>query len=382
MAPVTPPRRRAIVALKNRGHSYRAVTVAQNFALKSRVKLVELLVSLSVAKFVRSAPRRLANGVGTLAVVICFAVLAGSVFLFVRVVPKERFVEYRMSELQDTPIAIAAGNDGSIWFTIDHADAIGRVRNGHVERLPTSSRNVEPLGLAVAADGSAWYTDLTARAIARISSAGEIARFVLDTPIARLGRLAIAPDGAAWFADPTGYGMTKLKDGVFSRYQIESARGGPYGVAVTADGAIWATLQNGNQLLRVAIDGTGTTFDLPRGGAVPTDIAAGSDGSVWFLQFRLNRIGRFKDGKFSDVEAGQENAGLSGIAVAPNEDVWFGMMRRASLGRLRNGHIAVFALPRDNARPFSVTVDRDGNVWYADISGFVGMLPAKYAGAG
>jgi virginiamycin B lyase len=175
--------------------------------------------------------------------------------------------------------------------------------------------------------------------------------------------------------------MTRLKDGVFSRYQIESARGGPYGVAVAADGAIWATLQNGNQLLQIAADGTGKTFDLPRGGAVPTDVAVGSGGSVWFLQFRANRIGRFKDGQFWDIEAGRENAGLSGIAVAPNDDVWFGMMRSASLGRLRNGHIEVFPLPRDHARPFSVAVDRDGNVWYADISGFVGMLPARYAGA-
>ena len=339
-------------------------------------------MSLSIPKFVRSAPRRLVNlGIGTRAAVLGIAFLAGGALLLVRAVQEEKFVEYRMGEPQDAPIAIAAGTDGSVWFTIDHSDAIGRVRNGRVERLPTSSRNIEPLGLAVAADGSAWYTDLAARAVVRISSVGEIARFVLDTPIARLGRLAIAPDGAAWFADTTGYGMTRLKDGVFTRYQIESARGGPYGVAVTADGGIWATLQNGNQLLRLAADGTGRTFDLPRGGAVPTDVAIGSDGSVWFLQFRGNRIGRFKDGQFSEVEVGQENAGLSGIAVAPNDDVWFGMMRRASLGRLRNGKLAVFALPRDNARPFSVTVDRDGNVWYADISGFVGMLPAKHAGA-
>ena len=138
-----------------------------------------------------------------------------------RAVPEEKFVEYRMGEPQDAPIAIAAGADGSIWFTIDHADAIGRVRNGRVERLATSNRNIEPLGLAVAADGSAWYTDLAARAIARMSSAGEIERFVLDTPITRLGRLAIAPDGAAWFADLTGYGVTRLKDGVFTRHQIE-----------------------------------------------------------------------------------------------------------------------------------------------------------------
>ena len=319
-------------------------------------------------------------GIGAVAAVFGVAVPVGGAFLLLGA-PREKFVEYRMDQPDDAPIAIAAGTDGSIWFTIDHADAMGRLRNGHIERLPTSSRNIEPLGLAVAADGSAWYTDLAARAIAHIDSDGKIERFVLDTPIVRLARLALAPDGAAWFADPTGYGMTKLKDGVFSRYQIESARGGPYGVAVAADGAIWATLQNGNQLLQIAADGTGKTFDLPRGGAVPTDVAIGSDGSVWFLQFRANRIGQFKDGQFWDVEADRENAGLSGIAVAPNDDVWFGMMRRASLGRLRNGHIEVFALPRDHARPFSVAVDRDGNVWYADISGFVGMLPAKYAGA-
>ncbi|TXL82228.1 hypothetical protein FHP25_00585 [Vineibacter terrae] len=320
-------------------------------------------------------------GTRKLAVVIGIIVLAGGALLPVDTTPEARFVEHRMSEPQDSPIAIAAGADGSIWFTIDRADAIGRLRNGRIERLPTPSRNIEPLGLAVAADGSAWYTDLAGRGITRIGSAGEIARFVLDTPITRLGRLAIAPDGAAWFADQTGYGMTRLKDGVFTRFQIESARGGPYGVAVAADGAVWATLQSGNQLLQLAADGTSRTINLPRDGAVPTDVAVGADGSVWFLQFRANRIGRFKDGQFSDVEASRENAGLSGIAVAPNGDVWFGMLRRASLGRLRDGHIAVFALPRDNARPFSVAVDRDGNVWYADITGFVGMLPARSAGA-
>jgi virginiamycin B lyase len=316
-----------------------------------------------------------------LAAVLGVVALVASAILLMRALAPVGFVEYRMSEAQDAPIAIAAGADGTIWFTIDHAEVIGRLRDGRIERLPTSTRNIEPLGLAVAADGSAWYTDIATRAIAHITVAGEIARFVLDTPIARLGRLAIAPDGAVWFADPTGYGMTSLKDGVFARHRIEASRGGPYGVAVTTDGSVWATLQYGNQLLRIASDGTDATFDLPHAGAVPTDVAAGRDGSVWFLQFRGNRVGQFKDGRFSDFEAGRENAGLSGLAVAPNDDVWFGMLRRGSLGRLRSGRIDVFALPRANARPFSVAVDRDGNVWYADISGSVGMLPAKRAGA-
>jgi virginiamycin B lyase len=55
------------------------------------------------------------------------------------------------------------------------------------------------------------------------------------------------------------------------------------------------------------------------------------------------------------------------------------MMRRASLGRLRDGRIDMFKLPRANARPYSLAVDRAGNVWYADITGHVGMLPARHA---
>ena len=77
-------------------------------------------------------------------------------------------------------------------------------------------------------------------------------------------------------------------------------------------------------------------------GAVPTDIAIGRDGSVWFLEFRGNRIGRWRDGKFSDFEVAKENAGLSGLTVAGDGTVWFGMVRSSSLGRLR----ALSLLPR------------------------------------
>src|SRR5215207_9049351 len=126
--------------------------------------------------------------------------------------PVAAFVEHRMSDPQEAPIAIAAAADGTIWFTIDHADAIGRIRNGRVERLPTQGRNIEPVGLAVAADGSAWFTDIAARSVARVDGSGAVARFALDTPIVRLGRFAIAPDGALWFAELTGSSVTRLKD--------------------------------------------------------------------------------------------------------------------------------------------------------------------------
>lgn len=316
------------------------------------------------------------NGI-FLALALAAVALAGTVAFLFRGGP--RFVEYRMLQAQESPTAIAAGADGAVWFTIDRSDAIGRVRNGAIERISTSGRNIEPLGLGVAPDGSAFFTDAIGGAIARVSREGELSRFKLDTPIVRLGRLAVAPDGSAWFAESTEYSITQLKDGSLVRHEVESPRGGPFGVAVAPSGVVWATLQAGDQLLRIDTDGHTDTFDVPHAGAVPTDIAVGPDGAAWFIEIRGNRIGRLHDGKFTEFEIGVQNAGLSGIAVAGDGSVWFGMLRKASLGRLRNGKVAIFPLPRKDARPFGVAVDPANNVWYADISGYVGMLTARFA---
>jgi virginiamycin B lyase len=290
-----------------------------------------------------------------------------------------RFVEYRMSQPLDTPIAIASASDGTIWFTIDLAPAIGRVRDGHLERLPLTSNNVDPIGLGVGPDNNVWYTDNSARGISRMTPSGEIVSFPLGTPIVRLGRLAVAGDGAVWFAEATRYSITRLKDREITRHVFESEGGDPYGVAVAEDGTAWATLKAGNQLLRIAPDGEMEAFDLPNPAAGPSDVAVGRDGSVWFIELRANRIGRLKDEAFEEYPVPGDNPTLTGLAVAPDGAVWFGMLRSGGLGRLSDGRVDTFKLPRDGARPHSLAIDSSGNLWYADISGYVGMLPVSYA---
>jgi virginiamycin B lyase len=293
--------------------------------------------------------------------------------------PRGQFVvEHAMLEHNDTPTAIAAAPDGTVWFTMDSAAAIGRIQDGRVERIATARKLVEPLGIGIASDGTVWFADAVSRSIARVSSSGELARFELDTPIVRLGRLAVAPDGAAWFAEPTGYSITSLKDGTFSRHILDSPRAVPFGVATAPDGTVWATLQSANQLLRIGPDGSMSAFDLPRPGAQPTDIAVGPDGAIWFVEFRANAIGRLKEGRVEEYQV-RDHSGLAGLAVSADGDVWFAMLRSAALGRLRGGKIAVLKLPRGDARPFGVAIDRAGNVWYADLAGFVGQLPAREA---
>ena len=315
-----------------------------------------------------------------LAVVVLSGGAVAAVLLWRPFAPHSaKFVEYPMPVATDIPTAVAVAPDGSVWFSIDFSDAVGVVRAGKVERFAKGSRSTEPIGIAVDAGGKAWVTDAANVSLLAVSANGEMQSVKLGTPIARLGRMAAAPDGSVWFAESTSSSITRLKDGTLKRHPIDSVRGGPYGVAVAADGTVWATLQGANALLRIAPDGTMTEHEIPTPGVSPTDVAVDAAGAVWFLEFRTDRIGRLKDGKFDAVALEQSRAGLTGLAAAPDGALWFGMLRMGSLGRLREGRIVVFALPRERARPYSVAVDGSGNVWYADISGFVGMLPASEA---
>lgn len=290
-----------------------------------------------------------------------------------------KVIEYAMPVSTDIPTAVAVAPDGSVWFSIDFSDAVGVVRGGKVERFPKGSRSTEPIGIAVDTSGKAWVTDAATVSIVAMSASGEVQSVKLGTPIARLGRMAAAPDGAVWFAESTAYSITRLKNGELTRHTIDSARGGPYGVAVAVDGTVWATLQSGNSLLRIAPDGKMTEHEIPTPGVSPTDVAVDAAGVVWFLEFPTDRIGRFQGGKFEELALADKKLGLTGLATGPGGAVWFGMLRKGSIGRLRDGKVIEFKLPREGARPYSLAVDRAGNVWYADITGYVGMLPAAEA---
>jgi len=312
------------------------------------------------------------------AIIAAAALAAGAAWFWLQERPAQ-VVEYKMLMPNDIPTALAIAPDGTVWFSIDFSDAVGVLRDGKIQRIPKNGKNVDALGIGVDAGGNAWLTDSPAIAIRRVTPAGEVESFPLGTPIARLGRLAVAPDGAVWFAESSAYSITQLKDGKLTRHEIRSQRGGPYGVAVGADGTVWASLQSANQIMRIAPDGEIAEYDAITRSASPTDVAVDGKGVVWFLEFRANKTGRLEGGKVSEVEVPVQGAAVSGIAAAPDGSVWFGMLRAHALGRLRDGKVKVFPLPRPDARPYSVAVDRAGNVWYADISGYVGMIPAAEA---
>ena len=324
---------------------------------------------------------------GWLSVVISVGLVAGAI-LVAWVAGRsgaDGFAEIRLPNRTDIPVAIAAAPDGTVWFTLESSDAIGRLRNGQVERIRKGAQSFEPLGLAVDVEGRAWYTEAPKQSIARASPDGTIASFGLATPVAKLGRLTVGPDATVWFAEPTVMSVTRLRDGRFTRHVTGTlgakvaADAPPFGVAIAPDGAVWATLPSTDQLLRIAPDGNTTAFDVPTRRSGLGDVAVAADGSVYFLETTANKIGRLAGGRFEEFAVPTPRAGLVALAVAPDGAAWFTQLRGHRLGRLRGGTIKEFELPRPDARPFGITVDAANNVWYSDLSGWLGRLDASRA---
>ena len=116
------------------------------------------------------------TGLNAVHLLVAFVALATMAFAAWRLAPPPiaQVTEYPMLEKNDIPAAIAAGNDGSIWFTIDFSSAIGVFRNGKIERIDKGTRNMDPIGIAVDQANNAWYVDAPALSIGRIGPNNEI----------------------------------------------------------------------------------------------------------------------------------------------------------------------------------------------------------------
>lgn len=328
-----------------------------------------------------SAPvdtQRGASRIGLIVGLVVLLAIAAGVFVWWDAQPRRADVtEYAMLQSTDMPVAVAVGPDDTVWFSIDFSDAIGRIRDGKVERITKPGKNVDALGITVDAQGNAWYADAPATAVLRVSPAGEIRSFPLGTPIARLARIAAGPDGSVWFAESTAYSVSSIRGDKVERHDIPSVRGGPFGVAVAKDGTAWATLQSSNALMKIPPGAPAQEIEIPTRSAAPTDIAVAPDGSVWFVEFRGNKVGHYADGKFTEFSVPEGFGALSGMAVTPDGSAWFGVMKGAAIGRVRDGKVTLYKLPREDAKPFTLAADSKGNLWYADIRGFVGRMTIR-----
>src|SRR3954447_9132705 len=179
--------------------------------------------------------------------------------------------------LEQTEIrSITRGPDDAMWFTQYSPPFIGRVTDdGHVDRF-SAGISSSPVDIATGHDGNLWFTE--DRRLGRITPGGAVTEFSAGLRRQRvLVDLAPGPDGNVWFTDFAGAVGRVTPDGAIKEFPVRVLNyDGPEKVTPGPDGALWFT--ESDRVGRITTGGRVGFFKIPL--AYPSGIARGQ-GGVW-----------------------------------------------------------------------------------------------------
>jgi streptogramin lyase len=183
----------------------------------------------------------------------------------VRMTPEGVFTAFRIPTFQSGPEAITAGPDGNLWFIELTQDKIVRMTpEGAFTAFPIPTGSGNPAHITTGPDGNLWFTEPSTNKIGRITPHGTITEFSTPTFPSLPEGITTGPDGNLWFAESE----LGLGGGALGRGQIG----------------------------RITPGGTITEFSILTLVNNPVEIAAGSDGNLWFTESGSNKIGCITSG--------------------------------------------------------------------------------------
>ncbi len=148
-----------------------------------------------------------------------------------------------------------------------------------------------PRDIAAGPNGTVWFTDLTTPAIGSISPKLAITEYAAGLPNGAQPYAIIAgPDGNMWFSDSAAIGRITPAGKIVEFGSGIPAGVSPGGLAVGGgDKAIWSVgVGTPSVLLRITLDGAISTFKIPPSITPDGSIAADAAGNVWFFASRPN----------------------------------------------------------------------------------------------
>ena len=278
--------------------------------------------------------------------------------------------EWETPTLGSSPLGIAAGPDGALWFAERGADRIGRITT-----LGTSTEYPLPAGggptaIALGPDGAMWFTEQTTDAIGRIAPDGTIVEFPVLTAGSMPTGIALGPDGAMWFTEEAANRIGRIApEGAVTEFPVLTASSSPHGIALGPDGAMWFTERRESRIGRITLEGAITEFVLP-GGRMPTGIVAGPDGALWFTAPGTNTIGRITtSGTVTELPIPKTSSNPTGIALGPDGALWFTEQSGNNVTRIASdGTMTEYAIPTGWSGPHGIAAGPDGNLWFTESS--------------
>ena len=307
--------------------------------------------------------------------------LAGCAFALVALAAPAgaiQVTEFPLPVPQSSPLGIAAGPDGNMWFVEVSGSRFGRVTPaGAVTDFSTGSgisTNARPWGIAAGPDGNLWFTEEMGNRIGRLTpataSAVELTAGI--SPGAGLRGIAGGPDGNVWFTEDAGRIGRITPAGTVTEFSVGITAGSrPLGIATGRDGNLWFTEQ-ADRVGRITPTGTVTEFTAGiTAGGLPSGITAGPDGNVWFTEFTGHRIGRITPAGVVTEFALTAGAQPRSIVAGPDGNLWFTEEGGNRLGRITPaGAVTEYPVTlAGGGRPVEIAAGPGRDLWFTTGAG-------------
>jgi virginiamycin B lyase len=238
--------------------------------------------------------------------------------------------------------------------------------------VPTAgSRPHDPLA---AADGSIWYTGQMANVLGRLDpKTGTFKEYRARVADSGPHGLVEDADGNIWFtANFKAYiGKLDPRTGTFTEYKLDPAARDPHTPLFDRNGTLWFTVQGANMLGRlVPKTGDVKLVTSPTARSNPYGMVIDSKNVPWYVEFGSNKIASIDPATMAIREYPLPNAGARPrrIAIEPDDVMWYSDYARGYLGRFdpKTGSVTEFPSPGGpNSRPYGI-VFLKGAIWYSE----------------
>ena len=248
--------------------------------------------------------------------------------------------------------------------------------NVTIHEWAVPSKGGHPHDPAVGPDGSLWFTEQMVNKLGRLDpQTGEITEYPLpEDKNAGPHGLEADRDGNIWFTANFGGYIGKLdpRTGHIDEYKMPTEKADdPHSLAFDNNGILWFTVQGGNMVGR--LDPKTRKIDLkevPTEAALPYGIRINSKGVPIFCELGTHKIGAIDPRTMAITDYNlPDSARPRRLAIAADDTVYFTDFKSGHLGVLNTStrEVKMYASPGGSeSNPYGITITPDGMVWYSE----------------
>lgn len=226
----------------------------------------------------------------------------------------------------------AAAPDGSLWYTGQRANVLGRLdpKTGQIKEYPLKTPGSGPHGLVADRDGNVWFTAIAKGYVGKLDpSTGDVTEYrppagqKIDphTPV-------FDHQGILWFTNEESNFIGRLDPhtGEMKLKEVPTPHAVPYGIVVNSKGVPFFCEFGTNKL--ASIDPKTleiTEYSLPQG-TRPRRLALAADDTIYYSDYARGRLGHFdpQSKKVEDLPSpGGSGSEPYGIAIGSDGIVWY-----------------------------------------------------------